>query len=69
MRALRAIKYCGMSLVASLVAAEAYLWIVVRGKDDIAGGVAVGLFLIFVSVAIATAATVFERLISSYRAR
>ena len=68
-RALRAIKYCGMSLVASLVAAEAYLWIIVRAKDDISGGVAVGLFLIFVSVAIATAAAVFERLISSYRPR
>ena len=64
-RALRTIKYCGMSLVASLVAAEAYLWIIVRGKDDIAGGVAVGLFLIFVSVAIATAAAVFERLLSA----
>lgn len=68
-RALRAIKYCGMSLVASLVAAEAYLWIIVRGKDDIAGGVAVGLFLIFVSVAIATAAGAFERHISAYRPR
>jgi hypothetical protein len=68
-RALRAIKYCGMSLVASLVAAEAYVWVIVRGKDDIAGGAAVGLFLILVSVAIATAAAVFERRISSYRPR
>ena len=68
-RALRAIKYCGMSLVASLLAAEAYLWIIVRGKDDIAGGVAVGLFLIFVFAAITTAAALFERLISAYRPR
>lgn len=64
-RALRAIKYCGMSLVA----AESYLWIIVRGKDDIAGGVAVGLFLIFVFVAIATAAAVFERTVQNALAR
>ena len=66
-RALRVIKYCGLSLVASLVAAEACLWIFVRGTDDIAGGVVVGLFLMFVSIVITTAAAVFERRLSSYR--
>ena len=39
-RALRTIKYCAISLVGFIVAAEAYLFIVQRGKDDIAGGVA-----------------------------
>lgn len=68
-RALRAIKYCGLSLVTSLVAAEACLWLIVRGTDDIAGGVAMGLFLIVVFVAMATTAAVFERRISSYRPR
>ena len=43
-------------------AAVAYLFIAVRGKDDIAGGVAMGLAMIFVSVVIATAAAVFEKL-------
>lgn len=63
--ALRTIKYCGISLVACIVGAEAYIWIAVRGQDDIAGGVAVGLFLILVSAVIATAASVFERTLQS----
>jgi hypothetical protein len=54
-----------MALLALIAAAEAYLFIAVRGEDDIAGGVAVGLFLIFVSAVIATAAAVFERLLQS----
>lgn len=64
-RALRTIKYCGISLVGFIAAAEVYLFIAVRGKDDIAGGVAMGLVMIFLSVVIATAAAVFERLLQS----
>lgn len=64
-KALRTIKYCGMSLAGALVGAEAYFFIVVRGKDDIAGGVMMGLFLIFVSLIITTAAAVFERLLQN----
>lgn len=65
-KALRTIKRCGMSLVAFLVGAEAYFFIVQRGKsDDIAGGVMMGLFLIFVSVVVATAAAVFEKTLQS----
>ena len=64
-KALRTIKYCAMTLVAFILGAEAYFFIAVRGKDDIAGGVMMGLFLIFVSVVIATAAAVFERLLQS----
>jgi len=64
-RALRTIKYCAMILVAMIGAAVAYLFIAVRGKDDIAGGVAMGLVLIFVSTVIATAAAVFERLLQN----
>ena len=64
-RALRTIKYCAIALVALIVAAEVYLFIAQRGKDDIAGGVAMGLFMIFVSVVIAAAAAVFERLLQS----
>jgi hypothetical protein len=64
-RALRAIKYCAISLVGFLVAAEAYFFIVVRGQDDIAGGVAIGLFLITVSTVIATAAGMFERILQN----
>jgi hypothetical protein len=64
-RALRTIKYCASALVAMIGAAVAYLFIAVRGKDDIAGGVAMGVVLIFVSIVIATAAAVFERLLQN----
>jgi hypothetical protein len=64
-KALRVIKYCAISLVGFIAGAEAYLFIAVRGKDDIAGGVAIGLVMIFASVVIAAAAAVFERLLQS----
>ncbi len=59
-RALRTIKYCAMTLVAFIVAAEAYLFIV-RPGDDIAGGVFMGLLMIVVFGVIASAAVRFER--------
>jgi Protein of unknown function (DUF2975) len=64
-KALRTIKYCGMSLIGFLVGAEAYFFVVRRGEDDIAGGVMIGLVLIFVSAVVATAAAVFERTLQS----
>jgi hypothetical protein len=63
--AVRTIKYCALTLVAFLAGAEAYFFLVVRGKDDIAGGVMMGLFLMFVSVVMATVAAVFERTLQS----
>jgi hypothetical protein len=62
-RALRTIKYCAISLVGFIVGAEVWIMIIERGKDDIAGGVAMGLVMIFISAVIATAAGVFERLL------
>src|ERR1051326_1593481 len=64
-KALRLIKYCAISLVGFLLGAEAYFFIVRRGKDDIGGGVMMGLFLICVSVVAATAAAVFEKILQS----
>ncbi|MBX4187318.1 MAG: DUF2975 domain-containing protein [Candidatus Doudnabacteria bacterium] len=64
-KALRTIKYCAQIIVGFVVAGEAYLFIVQRGKDDIAGGVFMGLLLIFVSGVIATAAAVFEKTLQS----
>ena len=58
-RALRTIKYCAMILVATVAAA--ILFIAVRGSDDIAGGVAIGLFLILVFLVMGTTAAMFER--------
>lgn len=59
-KALRTIKYCAMLLVGSIALPLAHLFIV-RSGDDIAGGVAIGVVLIFVSTVIGTAAAVFER--------
>ena len=53
-----------MALVAFIGAPEACLFIA-RPGDDIAGGVATGFFLIFVSVVIATAAAMFERILQN----
>lgn len=64
-RALRAIKYCAMSLVGFIVGAEAYFFIVQRGKDDIAGGVFVGLLLIVVFGVSTSVAAMFERILQS----
>lgn len=63
-KALRTIKYCALSLVGFIVAPVAYLFIV-RSSDDIAGGVAIGLFLIFASVVVAITASVLERILQN----
>ena len=62
-RAVRTIKYCAMALVAMIGAAVAYISIAMRGKDDPAGGVAMGVAMIFISVVVANAAAVFEKLL------
>lgn len=63
-KALRTIKYCAMILIAFIVGAEGYINIVQRKvEEDIAGGVMMGLVMIFISIVVATAAAVFERLL------
>ena len=64
-KTLRTTKYCALTLVGFVVGAEGYFFLVRRGEDDIAGGVAMGLFMIFISTVVATAAAVFERLLQS----
>src|SRR5258707_13479241 len=59
-RALRIIKYCALTTAIFILGAVAYLSIFIRGKDDIAGGVMMGAFIILVSAVIATAAAVFH---------
>lgn len=60
-RSLRTIRTCAFTLMVFIIGAELYLSLVRRGEDDIAGGVAMGLFALCVSIAIAIAATVAER--------
>lgn len=65
-KALRTIKYCAMTTIAFLVGAEGYISTVQRRvEEDIAGGVAVGLVMIFISAVVAAAAAVFERTLQS----
>lgn len=65
-RALRMIKYCALVFAGSIVGAEGYLMIVLRKiEEDIAGGVMMGLILIFVSVVIAAVTNVFEKLLQN----
>ena len=64
-RALRVIKYCACLVAIFIVGAEVYIFIFVRGTDDVAGGVMMGAFIIFVSAIIATAAAVFERILQN----
>lgn len=64
-KALRTIKYCALTLVSFIVGAEAYFFMVMRGKDDIAGGVMMGIILIFISTVVASSAAVFERTLQS----
>ena len=64
-RALRTIKRCALLLVGFILGGEAYIFIAVRGHDDIAGGVVIGLFLMFVSVVGAAAAAVLEKLLQN----
>jgi hypothetical protein len=60
-RALRTIQYCALGLAGFAVVGELYLFIFVRGTDDIAGGVAMGFFIFLISSGIATAAGVYRR--------
>jgi hypothetical protein len=64
-QALRIIKYCALTTAVFILGAEAYIFIFVRGTDDVAGGVMMGAFIIFVSAIIATAAAVFQRILQN----
>src|SRR6267378_1582703 len=64
-RALRIIKYCALTTAIFIVGAEAYIFIFVRGTDDVAGGVMMGAFIIFVSAVTATAAALFQRILQN----
>lgn len=64
-RALRTIKYCAIILIAFIAGAEAFFFIFQRGKEDVAGGVVMGLLMIFAVVVISTAAAVAEKILQN----
>ena len=61
-RAVRIIKYCASAMAILFVGAVGYLFIFIRGEDDIAGGVAMGVLIILLCSVTAIAAGVFERM-------
>ena len=63
--ALRRIKYCAMTFIGFMLGAEAYFFIVMRSKDDIAGGVMMGLIVILISTVVAVAVGIFEQILQS----
>lgn len=60
-KSLRTIKYCALAIISFVVVEEAF--IISNTSDDRAGGVFMGLLITFGSVIIATAATIFERIL------
>ena len=64
-KTLRTIKYCAIILSASIIMAVAYIRIFHNKEDDPAGFIAVGILATFISIVIATAAAVFERILQS----
>lgn len=63
-KALRTIKYCALIIIGFILAAVACL-VIIRPGDDIAGGVFMGLLIIFISGVVATVAGVFEKTVQS----
>jgi hypothetical protein len=65
-KTLRNIKYCAIIIGGLIVLAILYIRLFVNGdSDDPAGPTALGIFTTFVSIVIATAAAIFERLLQN----
>ncbi len=60
-KALRTIKVCALGLIGLILGGVGYIFITMRGKDDIAGGMAMGFFMVVISAAIAITAALLEK--------
>jgi hypothetical protein len=58
-RSVRTIKYCAIAVIGFVAGGEVI--IMLQESDDRAGGVAMGVFIIFTSIVVATATAVLER--------
>ena len=63
-KALRTVQYCAIAIIGFVVVEEIFI-LLHHGSDDPAGGVFMGILIIFGSVVIATAAAMFERVLQS----
>ena len=64
-KAFRTIKHCVLAIIAFVAAGEVYLFLFQRDKDDIAGGVAMGVFIMFISATAAAASVLFEHILQN----
>lgn len=62
-KALRTIKYCAIIIIGFAVAGE--IFIMLNDSDDRAGGIFMGILIIFGSIVVATVATIFERILQN----
>jgi hypothetical protein len=62
-KALRTIKYCAIAIAGFIVVGITGLVLTHSGEDDYAGPVSLGIITTFISIVIATAAAVFEKLL------
>jgi hypothetical protein len=62
-KALQTIKYCAIAIIGFVAVGE--IFIMLGNSDDRAGGVFMGILIIFGSVVIATAAAMFERILQN----
>lgn len=62
-KALRIIKYCAIAIIGFVVGAEIFIFL--NKSDDRAGGVFMGVLIMFGSVVIATAAAMFARILQN----
>lgn len=63
---LKTIKHCAIVIIAFIVGAIAYFIVFEASKgEDIAGGIMLGFIIIFISVIVATATTLFEKIMQN----
>ena len=61
MKAVQTVKFCALAFIGFVAVGE--LFILLGNSEDRAGGVFIGILITFGSVVIATAATIFERIL------
>jgi hypothetical protein len=62
--ALRTIKLCALIIIGFVVAEEIFIMLN-HGNDDAAGGIAMGVIIIFGSIVVGTVAAMFERILQN----
>ncbi len=63
-KTVRSIKYYAVSIIAFVIGGEIFIMLT-HGNDDAAGGVMIGVFIMFASIVIAAAAAMFEKILQN----